>query len=225
VANGLEVLKAVEHKPYDLVFLDVQMPEFDGFDTAREICRRWPRSKRPRLIAVTGAALTGDREKCIAAGMDDYICKPIRLAEIQAAIERWGPTRIREFDTATFFARQAVLAPEELLDRSLIEELRTIAPSEGMTMLAELVDLYLDAAPKRLAQLQDSLSEPAKLRLHAHSFKSMSMNLGARKVVELSQKLEDLARAGATQDAAAVLGELKVQFARTKDELLRVRDS
>ncbi|HWI58943.1 MAG TPA: response regulator, partial [Bacillota bacterium] len=70
--NGLEVLKALEQKLYDLLFLDVQMPEMDGLEAARQICQRWPAERRPCIIAMTGNALTGDREKCLAAGMNDY---------------------------------------------------------------------------------------------------------------------------------------------------------
>ncbi|MGH7971844.1 MAG: response regulator, partial [Limisphaerales bacterium] len=91
--NGLEVLKALEQKVYDLLFLDVQMPEMDGLEAARQICQRWSPEKRPCIVAMTGNALLGDREKCLAAGMDDYISKPVRVAELQASIERWGPLK------------------------------------------------------------------------------------------------------------------------------------
>ncbi|HEV2208134.1 MAG TPA: response regulator [Verrucomicrobiae bacterium] len=91
--NGLEVLRALEQKAYDVLFLDVQMPEMDGLEAARQICLRWAPEKRPRIIAMTGNALMGDRERCLAAGMDDYIAKPVRVAELQAAIEHWGPLR------------------------------------------------------------------------------------------------------------------------------------
>ena len=88
--NGLEVIKALEQKAYDILFLDVQMPEMDGLEAARQISKAWPPEKRPRIIAMTGNALIGDREKCLQAGMDDYISKPVRIGEIQAALERWG---------------------------------------------------------------------------------------------------------------------------------------
>src|SRR5208337_2570144 len=100
--NGLEVLKALEQKVYDVLFLDVQMPEMDGLEAARQICQRWPAPKRPFIIAMTGNALLGDREKCLAAGMDDYISKPVRVAELQSALERWGPTKSRSSDTTSF---------------------------------------------------------------------------------------------------------------------------
>src|SRR5439155_25006713 len=91
--NGCEVLKALEQKAYDILFLDVQMPEMDGLEAARRICQRWPSDKRPRIIAMTGNALLGDREKCLQAGMDDYISKPVRIAELQSVLERWSPSR------------------------------------------------------------------------------------------------------------------------------------
>jgi CheY-like chemotaxis protein len=90
VSNGLEVLQALELQPYDLIFLDVQMPEMDGFSAAREIERRWSKENRPRIVALTGEAMQGDREKCLEAGMDDYLVKPIRIIDLRATIERWG---------------------------------------------------------------------------------------------------------------------------------------
>jgi len=89
VSNGLEVLQALELQPYDIVFLDVQMPEMDGYEAAREVCRRWG-EQRPRLIAMTGNAMQGDREKCLEAGMDDYITKPIRAKALEAVLISWG---------------------------------------------------------------------------------------------------------------------------------------
>ncbi|HEY1173948.1 MAG TPA: response regulator [Verrucomicrobiae bacterium] len=89
-ANGFEVLAALEQHPFDLVILDVQMPEMDGFTAAREIRKRYSDDKRPKIIAITGNAMEGDREKCLEAGMDDYISKPVRPKEIEAALRRWG---------------------------------------------------------------------------------------------------------------------------------------
>jgi signal transduction histidine kinase len=90
-SNGLEVIAALERQPFDIVFLDVQMPEMDGYEAARQICSRWAK-QRPRMIAMTGNAMQGDREKCLDAGMDDYIAKPIRPKALEAALLRWGKT-------------------------------------------------------------------------------------------------------------------------------------
>ncbi len=80
-ANGIEVLAALERQHYDLVLMDVQMPEMDGLEATRAIRRLWP-SGGPKVIAMTAAALQGDREMCLEAGMDDYISKPVRMAEL-----------------------------------------------------------------------------------------------------------------------------------------------
>jgi signal transduction histidine kinase len=90
VSNGLEVLQALERQPYDIIFLDIQMPEMDGYETASQLQLRWAEKDRPRIIAMTGNAMQGDRERCLAAGMDDYISKPVRIEDLRTALERWG---------------------------------------------------------------------------------------------------------------------------------------
>lgn len=88
--NGKEVLESVARQRYDIIFMDLQMPEISGLEAARRIVNRWPPEERPRIIAMTAAAMEGDREECLEAGMDDYISKPIRIEEVQAALKRWG---------------------------------------------------------------------------------------------------------------------------------------
>ncbi len=94
VGNGVEVLQALETKVYDVILLDVQMPEMDGYETARRVCAKWSllEHERPRIIAMTGNAMQGDRELCLEAGMDDYISKPVQVEELKAALELWGST-------------------------------------------------------------------------------------------------------------------------------------
>jgi CheY-like chemotaxis protein len=86
VANGIEALQAMEHQTYDVVLMDVKMPEMDGLEATRIIRQRWP-NNGPRIIAITAYALNGDREKCLDAGMDGYLAKPIWLDELRMAIE------------------------------------------------------------------------------------------------------------------------------------------
>jgi signal transduction histidine kinase/DNA-binding response OmpR family regulator len=100
VGNGLEVLDALERQPYDLILMDVQMPELDGLETTRRICRDWPPAQRPRIIAMTANAILGDRELCVDAGMDDYISKPVRIEELIRALERAAPNAPLPIETS-----------------------------------------------------------------------------------------------------------------------------
>ena len=92
--NGLEAIQAVERQKYDVVLMDVQMPEMDGLEASRQICARWTRMERPRIIAMTANAMQGDRERCLEAGMDDYVSKPIRVNELVDALGKAKPVVI-----------------------------------------------------------------------------------------------------------------------------------
>ena len=85
-ANGLEAIQALERQAYDVVLMDVQMPEMDGLEATRRICARWPRGQRPQILAMTAHAMEGDRQVCLEAGMDDYVSKPVRVDELVAAL-------------------------------------------------------------------------------------------------------------------------------------------
>jgi CheY-like chemotaxis protein len=92
--NGLEAIQAVERQKYDVVLMDVQMPEMDGLEASRRICARWPRAERPYIVAMTANAMQGDRERCLEAGMDDYVSKPVRVNELVAAMGKAKPLAI-----------------------------------------------------------------------------------------------------------------------------------
>jgi CheY-like chemotaxis protein len=90
VQNGREAVDAVGQRPYDVILMDVMMPELDGLEATRIICERWPRERRPRIIAATANAMESDRRRCEAAGMDDFISKPVRVEDLQSALSRCG---------------------------------------------------------------------------------------------------------------------------------------
>ena len=94
--NGIEAVECVARQPYDVVLMDVQMPEMDGLEASRRIVARWPEAgKRPRIVAMTANAMQGDREQCLAAGMDDYVTKPIR---VEALVQALANTTARRQD-------------------------------------------------------------------------------------------------------------------------------
>jgi CheY-like chemotaxis protein/HPt (histidine-containing phosphotransfer) domain-containing protein len=217
--NGLEVLKALEQKVYDLLFLDVQMPEMDGLEAARQICARWSPERRPAIIAMTGNALMGDREKCLAAGMDDYISKPVRISELQAALERWGPLKTAHSDTKILLRAKAT-SPNELLDDAVVAQLRSAARAIESQKLRESIEQFLEGTPQRLTELAQNISNAASLGEHAQALKKMSAEAGAKRITKLCQKLEELGQTGNLESAPAVLQELRAAFALTRTQLL-----
>src|SRR5439155_10352976 len=90
-SNGIEAIESVERQTYDVVLMDVQMPEMDGLEASRRITARWPAEERPRIVAMTANAMQGDREECLAAGMDDYVVKPIRVDKLVDALMQVRP--------------------------------------------------------------------------------------------------------------------------------------
>src|SRR5207244_975539 len=157
--NGLEALAALERQPYDVVLMDVQMPELDGLDATRRIRERWPAETGPRIVAMTANALPEDREACFAAGMDDYVAKPIRTEELARALKRVPRIATPEGD-----AQNADVD----LDAAAIRNLRDLGGDE---FLAEVVDAFLADAPELMATLRRSLDDgnAEELRRAAHT--------------------------------------------------------
>ena len=94
-SNGIEAVESVERQAYDVVLMDVQMPEMDGLEASRAITARWSAAERPRIVAMTANAMQGDREECLAAGMDDYVVKPIRVDQLVDALMQVAPMGAR----------------------------------------------------------------------------------------------------------------------------------
>ena len=110
-SNGIEAIECIERQPYDVVLMDVQMPEMDGLEASRRISRAGRAGERPRIVAMTANAMQGDREECLAAGMDDYVTKPIRVDALVPALTLAEAARcLSQRSTSMCAARSASLA-------------------------------------------------------------------------------------------------------------------
>lgn len=223
-SNGIEVIQTLEVKPFDLLFLDVQMPEMDGLETSRQICKNWPREQRPIIIAMTGNAFSSDRDKCLAAGMDDYICKPIRVADIQNAIQRWGRERM-EHNRSTRPGRQEPSPAEDLIDYTILDEMAEMPSSDGSSMIEELLDLFFEGVPARIAEIRAAASDSSRLSFRAHALKSMSLHLGAKRLTAIAEKLEEAGRNGKLDSVPGLLRDLEAVYARTRVKLSAYRQT
>jgi CheY-like chemotaxis protein len=214
VWNGIETLAALERQQYDVVLMDVQMPELDGLDASRRICERWPREARPRIIAMTANALPEDREACFAAGMDDYVAKPIRPDALAAALRRAHPVEPN--------GDGAAASPDRHLDPVALGSLRELGGDE---FLAEVIDAFLADAPGLIATLRRSLDERSteELRRAAHTLKSNGATLGAEGFAELCRTLEQAAKAGELDGAPELVDRIEQEYRPLEEALKALR--
>jgi CheY-like chemotaxis protein/HPt (histidine-containing phosphotransfer) domain-containing protein len=226
-ANGLEAVAAVERQPYDLVLMDVQMPEMDGFDASREITRRFPADQRPRIVAMTANAMQGDRELCLAAGMDDYVSKPIRVEELVAALDRSvarAPDRAhtgRPTGGAGPSRAAGETAAAEALDPAALERLRA---TMGAAFLDELLSTFMEDSQELVGTLRRALGgmDVDSFRRAAHSLRSNAASFGATSLSALARDLETLAKTGSLDGAAPRVEDLAAECDRVARALREV---
>ena len=202
VANGLEVLRELEGGKFDLVFMDCFMPEKDGYETTREIRQRAREAFHDiPIIAVTANAADGEREKCLDAGMNDFITKPVQISELQTKLNYW--------------------LHHGIVDWSVLNELKLIDPASFESTARELIDVYLARGPERMARIEEAVaSKNAKeLQRQAHALKSASAYLGTKRIQKLCRRLEEAGASDALEGTPLVVAELIHEFALAASHL------
>jgi len=231
-ADGIEALAAVDRKSYAAVLMDCQMPEMDGYATTEEIRRREAGGPRLPIIAQTAGAMSGDEEHALAAGMDDYLTKPLRVEDLVAALHRWAPIHyptpvevVAVTDTSGPFETHEATDHEgdkpARLDQAIIGGLRELG---GSALLDELVTLFHDDVDRFLSELDCALvgRDPVALRQAAHSIKGSSANVGATRLTAAAAALEHLAVIGDLDGAQALSTELASHCTEALDALAGV---
>jgi PAS domain S-box-containing protein len=234
VANGLEALEAMQRRRYDVILMDVQMPEMDGLEASRAIHEGWPAEQCPRIVAMTANAMQGDREECLAAGMHDYLAKPVQINDLQQALERaglWAKRRTTPLQSVT-----APLQPLEdlpgvappaadngrpeestpALDLAVLAELRQFQGEGEPDIVLELVEAFQFETPPLLEALRQAVAEgqPEQLKRAAHNLKGSSNTLGARTMAALSTELETIGKHGTVEKAAELVTRLEREYQR-----------
>ncbi len=215
--NGHEALDALDRQPYDFILMDVMMPEMDGLEATRLI-REQQKSGAPNyssrivIVALTAHAMQGDREKCLAAGMDDYLAKPIRPADVRQVIERWNPQNGTTHPAKSAIAAAAAPTPdaEPPVDMERLNSLVDGDPGG----LHELVELYLKQTTQQLAQLEAAVraSRADEVRRVAHSCAGASATLGMTRLVPMLRDLEKEGASGTLTTAAQVCENVAREF-------------
>ncbi|MEO8501611.1 MAG: ATP-binding protein, partial [Vicinamibacteria bacterium] len=244
VANGREVLRAMSEQKYDIIFLDLHMPELDGLEAARAI-RAEAKHPRPWLIALTASAMAGDREMCLNAGMDDYLAKPLQRDALSLVLDRAkeGIAKSSEAAEARMITNSGgeglmrtrvaqrpspPSATSAILDPGAIERLRGLGlptGSSGSDLVTELVDAFLREIPDKLSRIAKAITEEDFLKAHrlTHSVVSSAGNLGAVGVVKAARTLESLLRLKSHEESGQAYMALKHEFDLASPELSRER--
>jgi PAS domain S-box-containing protein len=210
VASGREAVAALARSPYPAVLMDCRMPEMDGF-TATERIRKLERDtgRRTAIIAMTANVVQGDRERCLAAGMDDYIAKPIDDAVLARVLHRWVPA-----------------AAAEPTDRSAVDAAQLLARLGGnRQLLQEIVAVFLDDCPRLLARVREAIGDgdARALTFAAHTLKGSVSNFNAARAAAAARTLEELGRSGRLTDAPTACATLEHSIEQLCAELMALR--
>lgn len=187
-ANGLEVLSAVKRQQYDLIFMDIQMPEMDGIEATGKLIETYGKERLPKIVAMTANAMEGDKERCLAAGMDDYISKPIIIEEIRNVLEKWGKKAKTEDN-----GKLDRTSSDDIMDWKMIDSIKNLDVGEDIgNLLNELISqLFLDL-PVSMKEIKDAIANENHivLRASAHKLKGSSANLGAKGIAKIAYRFE-----------------------------------
>ncbi len=217
VQNGLEVIEKLRAVSYDIIFMDVQMPEMDGMDATKFILHKMVLEKRPVIIAMTAFALEGDKEKCIEVGMNDYISKPFMVEEIVNKITEWFGNR-----NGNSMQKKVVEKKDEsgFIDETLILRLKQMSPDDP-GFFKEVVTMFLGQAPDSIREMDEAskAKQYEKMGQAAHKLKGSALNMGAKKLAEICREIEIRGRSNDGFESEKMIDSVKAIYEKTAEEL------
>jgi signal transduction histidine kinase/CheY-like chemotaxis protein/HPt (histidine-containing phosphotransfer) domain-containing protein len=228
VDNGREALRALDGERYDAVLMDCQMPEIDGY-TATRLLRERERqaggSRGTTVIALTANAMPGDREKCLAAGMNDYLCKPFSAADLQQALAKWivsGETvAAKQTDGTPAGIHPDRARTQEILDRAKLDEIRALERPGAPHVLERVVEVYCENSTQLVDRLRLAVTEgnTTALRETAHALKSTSASVGAVRLADLCRELEQMGKRHQVEGAEVLVERVAATHGSVCEEL------
>jgi len=234
-ANGAEALRMAAMTRYDLVFMDCQMPLMDGCEATVKI-REDENGKGPRvpIIALTAHMMESDREKCLSAGMDDFLSKPFRLKELAEMLSRWtgrSETVVRVEPGATAACSKLPLeeqtahrlsgSPDDCIEPGALENIRSLQKAGSPDMLKRVIQIYMTDSVLLIDEMIKALAEedPEALRKAAHKLKSSSANLGAGRLAGFCRQVEEIGRAESTEGISALISLIRKEHRIVEEAL------
>lgn len=223
-ADGVEALECLERQPYDVVLMDVEMPEMDGLEATYKIRSGLPAERQPVIIAMTADAMLEDRDACLAAGMDDYLAKPIRPELLSGAIAR-AAARIAEARQMRGGEAQAERDFESVLDAAALARLKSTLGSKAAEVLPGLLDGFADDARRLIGDARRGLGagDTQLVRRAAHTLKSTAATFGAMPMSRAARLLEEAARKGELAGGGEFLLAIENEASLATRELEKIR--
>jgi two-component system, sensor histidine kinase len=229
VADGREGVNAVATGAFDIVFMDCHMPVMDGLEATHAIRSAESAGRRIPIIAMTANAMQGEKEKCLAAGMDDYITKPIMLIGVEESLRKWtnGEPQGAAPAAAPRMSPEAdapALPDDRRIDRARLEHLQDLSRKRDPSMFTELIRGFLEDAPARIARMREAIGkgDADGLFQAAHSLKGLSGNLGIKSMTGLCESLQSIGHAGVLAGVEEVVDRLEEESQRISLELERM---
>jgi len=221
--NGREGVVAVGKKEYNIVFMDCHMPVMDGLEAVRAIRAAEAKERRIPVIAMTANAMQGEKEKCLAAGMDDYVTKPVMLRALEEALSRWAacPAGDSHGPAADPAPVEAAPAPAAGIDWARLRYLQDLSRKRDPSMFTDLVRGFIADAPMRIATMRDGLArgDAEAVFQAAHSLKGLSGNLGMTSMLGLCETLQTMSAEGSIDGAGSSLDRLEQEFQEVRSAL------
>jgi signal transduction histidine kinase/DNA-binding response OmpR family regulator len=220
VANGVEALEAISNVPYDVILMDVLMPEMDGLEATRRVREQLPRDRQPRIIAMTANAMAGDRERCLEAGMDDYVSKPVRIEDLARALQDCSSQQPVAEPVPITEARDDRFAP-------LKEAVAKLVAATGPSGARQVLETLAHDAPTMLSGLRDALArnDAAEVRRFSHSMRSNSMMVGASTIAGLMLSIERQAAENHLDQLATLVADALSEYEQLANNLLALSRS
>jgi len=213
VGNGIEVIETLKRQRYDLILMDIQMPEMDGLEATRYINANWKSDEKPTIVAMTANVMHGDKDKCINAGMDDYLGKPVLIEDVQKIIIKWA-----NFAKTRKVVKRRNIKTSLMLDSDIIYGLKELDDSNNFK---EVINLYLEVAPALIDDIKLSFKKQEfdNLKKSAYNLKRASLNLGANRLAEVCLKVEAINGNHSYEELAQLIERLDNIYKLTHEEL------
>lgn len=236
VSNGVEAIEAIRRQPYDLIFMDLRMPHLDGLAATKRIIAQWAKAERPWIIAMTADATQSDRRKCLDAGMDDYIAKPIEIEALVAALKRAYAHKsscdeniqlAQDIRTEAQLSQpggataQGIYEESLVIDPLVLGRLRDMFGEKADHFITKMIRLFSEESQKRLSDLETAIHQnnSEQIALGAHTLKGSCGVIGAIRMAKICKELECASRAQNTEQASQLLDQIRVEYRQVESVL------